>query len=188
MRKTSKIESAGLLGMFFAGCISAPDVVLLDRKTVLEELASGELHPLENDLREEALVPRGVDYTRAELRESGADVSEGTLSSIVEIYAMLRTDAELVDELLVLRCVGESLDGQLVETPTTCSRRVNATRTSAMVQRANRARRQLWRYLEETRPDADPAALRASWRTQHLETVVCGAQLETERGWEVKRC
>jgi hypothetical protein len=188
MRKTSKIASAGLLGMFFAGCISAPDVVLLDRKTVLEELASGELHPLENDLREEALVPRGVDYTRAELREAGADVSEGTLSSIVEIYAMLRTDAELVDELLVLRCVGESLDGQLVETPTTCSRRVNATRTSAMVQRANRARRQLWRYLEETRPDADPAALRASWRTQHLETVVCGAQLETERGWEVKRC
>lgn len=181
-------HSLALCLALVSGCISAPDVVLLDRKTVLEELASGELHPLQNDLREEALVPRGVDYTRAELREAGADVSDGTLSSIVEVHAMLRTDAELIDELLILRCVGEARDGELIETPATCSRRVNASRTSAMVQRANRARRQLWRYLHERRPDADLEALRATWRTHHLETVVCGGQVETERGWEVKRC
>lgn len=176
------------LACLLGACISAPDVVLLDRKTVLEELASGELQPLENDLREEAALPRGVDFTRAELRGAGADVADDTLSSIVDVYAMLRTDAEVVDELLLLHCVGESLGGELVETPVTCSRRLSERRTSAMIQRVNRARRQLWRHLEERRPDADPAELRARWRSRHLDSVICGGQVETESGWEAKRC
>ena len=169
-------------------CISAPDVVLLDRKTVLEELASGELEPLENALREEAALPRGVDFTRAELRRSGADVADDALGTLVDVHAMLRTDADVIDELLLLHCVGEAASGELVETPATCSRRLSERRTSAMVQRVNRARRQLWRHLEERRPDADPAELRARWRERHLDGVVCGGQIETESGWEAKRC
>ncbi|MBX3246664.1 MAG: DUF1318 domain-containing protein [Myxococcales bacterium] len=170
------------------GCISAPDVVLLDRKTVLEELASGELHPLENDLRDEAIVPRGVDFTRAQLREAGADTSAGTLSRVVQIHALLRTETEYLDELLVMRCVGEGRTGLLVETPRSCTTRVSQTRTSAAVQRVNRARRQLWRYLREQRPGVSEEEIRGTWRRHHLASVVCGGQIETEGGWEVKRC
>src|SRR5690606_5706922 len=84
-RMIQRLLSASIVCLVGA-CISAPDVVLLDRKTVLEELASGELGPLENDLREEAALPRGVDFTRAELRSAGADVADDTLSSIVDVY------------------------------------------------------------------------------------------------------
>lgn len=170
------------------GCISAPDVVLLDRKTVLEELASGELHPLENDLRDEAIVPRGVDFTRAQLRGAGADTSAGTLSQVVRIHALLRTEAEYLDELLVLRCVGEGRAGLLVETPRSCTTRVSQTRTSAAVQRVNRARRQLWRYLREQRPGASEQDVRSTWRQHHLASVVCGGQVESDAGWEIKGC
>ncbi|MCB9614780.1 MAG: DUF1318 domain-containing protein [Sandaracinus sp.] len=184
----SRLALAWVLVALVSGCISAPDVVLLDRKTVLEELASGELEPLENALREEAALPRGVDFTRAELRESGADVADDSLGTIVDVYASLRSDAEIIDELLLLHCVGEAQSGELVETPATCSRRLAERRTSAMVQRVNRARRQLWRHLEERRPDTEPSLLRARWRERHLEGVICGGQIETDAGWEAKRC
>ena len=92
-------RSALVFAIFASGaCISAPDVVLLDRKTVLEELASGELEPLENALREEAALPRGVDFTRAELRQSGADVADDALGTLVDVHAMLRTDADVIDD------------------------------------------------------------------------------------------
>jgi uncharacterized protein YdbL (DUF1318 family) len=172
-----------------SACISAPDVVLLDRKTVLEEQASGELHPLENDLREAAIVPKGADFTRAQLRESGEDLSRGTLSTVVRIHALVRTDAEYLDDLLVRRCIGEARSGLLVETPRTCAGSVNTGRSSAAVQRVNRARRQLWRYLHEKRPNATEEQVRATWHEHHLASVVCGGQIEAEDGqWKVKRC
>lgn len=177
------------MGMLAASCIRPPDVVLLDRKTVLEEQASGELHALENDLREEALVPRGAEFTRAELESTGTDLSEGTLDSIVRLHGLLRTEAEIVDELLVRRCIGEAASGLLEETTRTCAGRASEGRTSAIVQRVNRARRQLWRYLHEHRPASTEDELRIAWRARHLESVVCGGQIQTAEGeWEVKRC
>lgn len=178
-----------LVGLGSAACIRPPDVVLLDRKTVLEEQASGELHALENDLRESAIVPSGAEFTRAELEDSGADLSEGTLDSIVRLHGLLRTEAEYLDELLTRRCVGEASSGLLVETTDTCSGRMNVERASAAVQRVNRGRRQLWRYLHEQRPASTEDDLRLAWRRNHLESVVCGGQVQREGGeWEVKRC
>jgi hypothetical protein len=171
------------------GCIRAPDVVLLDRKTVLEEQASGELHPLENDLREAAIVPKGEDFTRAQLQEAGADLSRDALGTIVQVHGVLRTDAEFLDDLLVRRCIGEARSGLLVETPRSCAGRASETRTSAAVQRVNRARRQLWSYMHEQRPNVTADEIRSVWRHHHLESVVCGAQIETDAGvWGVKRC
>jgi hypothetical protein len=170
-------------------CIRPPDVMLLDRKTVLEEQASGELHPLENDLREAAIVPRGVELTRAQLREAGADLSDGALGNLVDVHGLLRTDADYLDELLVRRCIGEATSGLLVETPRTCAGRVGEERASAAVQRVNRGRRQLWRHLHERRPDVSERRVRATWRRHHLETVVCGGHIQRDDGeWEVKRC
>lgn len=174
---------------FLCACIRPPDVVMLDRKTVLEEQASGELHPLENDLREAAIVPRGAELTRAQLEEAGADVSDDMISSILQIHGLLRTEAAYLDDLLVRRCVGEAHSGLLVETPRTCSGRVRQGRVSSAVQRVNRGRRQLWRYLHEQRPASSEEELRAIWRRHHLESVVCGGQVQRDDGeWEVKRC
>jgi hypothetical protein len=171
------------------GCIRPPDVVLLDRKTVLEEQASGELYPLENDLREAAIVPKGEDFTRAQLQESGADLSRDTLSRIVAVHGLLRAESEVLDDLLRRRCIGEARSGLLVETPKTCAGRTDEARTSATVQRVNRARRQLWRYIQEqSGPSATDEEVRTIWRRHHLQSVVCGGQIETDGGWEIKPC
>jgi hypothetical protein len=189
MMKRARLPLLVLLASAASGCVHAGDVVLLDRKTVLEEQASGELHPLENDLREAAIVPRGGEFTRAELEEAGADLSEGTLSRVIEVGALVRTEAELIDDLLVRRCVGEGHSGLLVETPRSCLGRTDESRSSAAVQRVNRARRQLWRYLHEKRPEVPEPELRATWRRLHLESVVCGGQVQDEDGkWQIKRC
>jgi hypothetical protein len=174
---------------YATGCIRPPDVVLLDRKTVLEEQASGELYPLENELREAAIVPKGEDFTRAQLQESGADLSRDTLNRIVAIHGLLRAESEVLDDLLVRRCIGEARSGLLVETPRTCAGRANEARTSAAVQRVNRARRQLWRYIQEQGSGATDEEVRATWRRHHLQSVVCGGQIEVEAGaWGVKPC
>jgi hypothetical protein len=189
-RLSSLALLAGLAaGLSTSGCIRPPDVVLLDRKTVLEEQASGELHALENDLREEAIVPRGAELTGAQLQAAGVDLSAGTLHSIVDIHSLMRTESDYLDELLVRRCIGEARTGLLVETPRTCAGRTSEGRTSAAIQRVNRARRQLWRYLHEQRPASSEQAVRVAWRRHHLESVVCGGQIESDSGqWEVKRC
>lgn len=172
-----------------SACIRPPDVVLLDRKTVLEEQASGELHALENELREEVIVPRGADFTRGQLRAAGADLSRGSLSTVVQVHSLVRSEAEFLDDLLVRRCVGEGVSGLLVETPRTCAGRTSAARVSASVQRVNRARRQLWRYLQALRPGATEEEIRETWRRHHLSTVACDAQIQSLDGsWETKRC
>jgi uncharacterized protein YdbL (DUF1318 family) len=191
MRFPPRIQNAAacLLTSVELACIRAPDVVMVDRKTVLEEQASGELHPLENDLREAAIVPKGVDFTRAQLEQSGADLSQDALSTIVQIHGLLQTEAEFLDDLLVRRCVGEARTGLLVETPRTCAGRTNSARTTAAVERVNRARRQLFRYLQEQRPGASEEEVRTLWRRHHLESVVCGGQVQSAQAeWELKRC
>ncbi|HRQ04434.1 MAG TPA: DUF1318 domain-containing protein [Nitrosomonas halophila] len=171
------------------GCITPPDVVMLDRKTVLEEQASGELYALENELRELVLLPKGVDYTRGQLSDAGADLSRTSLSVISEVHTLLRLDSEFLDDLLVRRCVGEARSGLIVETTATCAGRTAARRISATVQRVNRARRQLWEWMHSQQPDRSLDEIRNSWRQHHLAAVVCGGQIEDEDGaWMVKQC
>jgi hypothetical protein len=182
--------AALLWTLLLTGCsIQAPDLVLLDRKTVLEEQASGELLPLEDALREAAIVPQGSYFTRGQLEEAGADLSHDALGRLTQIYQAPVTESEYLDNLLVQRCIGEARSGLLVETANTCTGRTNASRTSAAVQRTNRSRKQLWRYLQERHPEATEAQIRHLWRQRHLSAVVCGGQIQDENGgWERKQC
>jgi uncharacterized protein YdbL (DUF1318 family) len=181
---------AALVVAVYSGCISAPEVVLVDRKTLLEEQAGGELVALENELREEVLHAEAAPFTRQHLRnDAGADLSDDTLGTIVSVHALITTDAEVVDDLLRRRCVGEAVSGLLVATPARCAGRTIAARTSAIVQRVNRGRRQLWQYLHEQQPDVSEPALRERWRQHHADTIVCGGQVQRpDLTWQVKAC
>lgn len=190
--RDASVGQAGIVAagtLLLGACISAPDVVMLDRKTVLEEQASGELLPLANALREAAIVPKGVPFTRGQLEEAGVDLSHDALGQLVQLQHPPQSELEYLDSLLVRRCIGEARSGLLVETPETCSGDQTAIRTSAAIQRVNRSRKQLWRYLYERKPAERQETIRRLWRQRHLSTVVCGGQIQDDDGhWSVKAC
>ncbi len=188
MSRGAMMVASGIL-MSVSACISAPDVVMLDRKTVLEEQASGELLPLVNALRESAIVPKGVHVTRGQLEEAGVDMSHDALGQLVELQQLPVSELDYLDNLLVRRCIGEARSGLLVETPDACTEGPATIRTSAAIQRVNRSRKQLWRYLHERKPGEPQETVRALWRQRHVTTVVCGGQIQDEEGrWHVKEC
>lgn len=170
-------------------CIKAPDVVMVDRQTMLEEQLTGELQPLDDLLRELALVPTVQDFTRGQLEASGVDLQDDTLTQVTRVHAVILSELERIDDLLIRRCVGEGRSGLLEETPGTCSGRHNATRTSASVHRVNRARKQLWQHLRDQEPATPPDVLQTRWRAAHVKTVVCGGQVQNDAGvWELVSC
>jgi hypothetical protein len=178
-----------LLALATSACIKPPDVVMVDRQTMLEEQLSGELEPLDQELREQVLVPTSADFSRGQLEAAGVDLGDDTLSQVTRVHAVLMSELEILDDLLVRRCVGEARTGLLEETPATCNGRHTAQRTTAAVHRVNRARRQLWEYLSRASPGRSADDIAKAWRVQHLESVVCGGQVQTDAGaWEVKRC
>ncbi len=178
-----------LLAVSLLACIKAPDVVMVDRQTMLEEQLTGELQPLDNTLRELALVPSAQDFTRGQLEAAGVDLQDDTLRQVTQVHAVILSELELLDDLLIRRCVGEARSGLLEETPATCSGRHNAARTSASVHRVNRARKQLWQHLYDQAPGTSHDVLQARWREAHLKTVVCGGQVQNEAGaWELISC
>lgn len=170
-------------------CIKPPDVVMVDRQTMLEEQLTGELQPLDNALRELALVPTAQDFTRGQLEAAGVDLQDDTLRQVTRVHAVILSELELLDDLLIRRCVGEARSGLLEVTTTTCSGRHNAARTTASVNRVNRARQQLWQHLRDQEPGTSAELLQARWREAHLKTVVCGGQVQRGDGtWELVSC
>jgi hypothetical protein len=112
----------------------------------------------------------------------------------------VRTDA-----LLIKRCLGEALDGTLVLTIDPCTGTLDVPSVDQLVERVNRNRRQLWRWLAaQTRGQgrdkgrdrgSDPGSekaddeVRAAWRKIHLVGLVCGGAYQvTGGGWEIKKC
>ncbi|MCA2980748.1 MAG: DUF1318 domain-containing protein [Myxococcaceae bacterium] len=177
------------LALALSGCIKPPDVVMVDRQTMLEEQVSGELEALDQELREQALVPTSADFSRGQLEAAGVDLGDDTLTQVTRVHAVLVSELELIDELLVRRCLGEATTGLLEETPATCSGRHTAQHTTASVHRVNRARRQLWDFLARKGAPGTLDDVARAWRREHLEGVVCGAQVQAASGaWEVKRC
>ncbi len=170
-----------------AGCVKAPDTVyLVDRKTVLEHQAGGELTALENDLNDSAIQPRCEPFTPGELEAAG--VSSGVLT-VASLYAVTRSDSDRIDDLLVRRCIGEAADGLLEETPATCAGTVDEEALTRLVQRENRNRRQVWAYIQRQRPGVGEEEVRKVWRKNHLLQVVCGGQIQRDDGtWTIKRC
>lgn len=168
-----------------AGCIRAPAVVIVDRKTAVEQQASGSFRGLEEELEQAGLLPRAAPLTAAQLaaagvRRDGIEAGEQDDDG---------NDAVRADALLVKRCLGEALDGTLVLTLEPCTGTVDVPQVGRMVERVNRERRQLWRWLATKAPGKTADEVRAAWREVHTAGLVCGGQLQVAGGaWEVKRC
>ncbi len=171
-----------LLLPFSLACIPAPEFVVVDRATVLEEQAGGSFPELEEKLARAAIVPHPVPLTPAQLEALGI-----AAPPIVERTGM--TDADRVDGLLAQHCWGEARDGFIVATPKACHGAVDRREAVLLVERVNRARAELWRWLHEERPEVSEAALRHLWVKLHAEGVICGGWIQRDDGgWEAKRC
>jgi hypothetical protein len=164
-----------------AGCIKAPDIILVDHATALEQQAAGSYARLESQLATAGLAARPTPLSREQLDAAGID--HPPLVDDVE-----ETEADRIDVLLKEKCLGEALDGTLVETADRCGL-PDQEGVPALVERANRNRVQLWQSLQALRPKASTAEVRRAWRQLHLQAVVCGGQVQRADGkWEPKAC
>jgi hypothetical protein len=163
-----------------AGCIRAPEIVVIDRATALEREAAGAWPHLEGELERAGTAARPVPLTREQLEAVGLE------RPVVEEAE--GSDAERVDALLRARCVGEALDGTLVETRERCTIK-EVPHLGALVERNNRDRAQVWEWLRVERPARSLEEVRRAWRAVHLRGVVCGGQVQRADGsWEAKAC
>ncbi|MBL8951036.1 MAG: DUF1318 domain-containing protein [Myxococcaceae bacterium] len=165
---------------FVAACITAPEIVMVDRATALEEQASGSFDELEQRLYRAGMTPAPVPLTPNQLETLG--VKPQPLAENLDA-----TPADRLDDLLRRHCVGEALDGLLTETKE--CRRGLKPEDQVIVDRANKARQALWRWMKERQPQAPEDALRDAWRKKHLDGVVCGGWVQADDGtWGDKKC
>lgn len=173
------------LSLVTGGCVSAPSVVIVDRKTALEQQASGSFKSLEEELEQEGAQPRPAPLTSAQLAAAGVEGDAAADDQALEGGA----DATLTDALLVQKCIGEASDGLLALTLEQCTGTLDVPLVNRMIERVNRERRQRWRWIGERAPGKRPEEVRDAWRTVHLTGLVCGGHLQLPSGaWEVKRC
>jgi hypothetical protein len=165
-----------------AACFKPPEIVMVDRATALEQQAAGSFDELELKLDRAGIEPRPVPLTPEQLEALGihpAPLVDGTNL----------TDADRLDELLAQHCVGEGKDGLLVATHDACKGAADPDLITALVERINRARRQLWVWMHEQRPGTSVAELQRAWREAHARGVVCGGWVEGGDGkWQAKSC
>ena len=170
----------GVAGL--AGCFKPPEIVMVDRATALEQQAAGSFDDLERTLDRAAIEPRPVPLTPEQLEALG--IRPAPLVDESDL-----TDADRLDGLLAQHCVGEGKDGLIVETREACKGGADAEEVQTLLERVNRARRQLWRWMHEQRTDVPEADLRRTWRENHLRNVVCGGWIEGADGkWLGKSC
>jgi hypothetical protein len=163
-----------------AGCIKAPQIVVLDRATTLEREAAGDFPKLEFQLLRGGTQPRPAPLTREQLEAAGH------ARPIVE--QVDHSDAERIDELLKISCVGEALDGSLVETRDRCTVK-EVPHLGMLLEKANRDRMQIWEWLRRQRPERSLTQVRRAWHDTHVAAIICGGQLQRDDGgWEAKKC
>jgi hypothetical protein len=179
-RVLALVVVAALPGL--AGCFKPPEIVMVDRATALEQQASGSFDDLERNLDRAALEPRPVPLTPEQLEALG--IRPAPLVDESDL-----TDADRLDGLLAQHCVGEGKDGLIVDTRDTCKGAADAEEVQTLVERVNRARRQLWRWMHEQRADISEAELQRAWRDNHVRNVICGGWIEGSDGkWQGKSC
>ncbi|MGO9833591.1 MAG: hypothetical protein ACLP1X_05190 [Polyangiaceae bacterium] len=77
----------------------------------------------------------------------------------------------------------------MVDTRAACKGGADAEAVQTLVERVNRARRQLWRWMHEQRADVSEGDLLRAWRANHVQNVVCGGWIEGSDGkWQGKSC
>ena len=171
-----------LLVLATAGCIHAPQIVVVDRATALEQQAAGSFVELEKKLARTVAAPQPVALTPDQLDAMGLKAQP--LVDKTEL-----TDADRVDGLLRQRCMGEGNDGTLADTFESCVGAADRGEVQALAERVNGARRQLWRWMRERKPEMPMDELRRAWREAHLKGVVCGGWVQGADGkWEAKKC
>jgi len=164
------------------GCIRAPEIVMVDRGTALEQQAAGSFDDLERKASRKSIEARPVPLTPKQFEALG--IKPMPLTDTSE-----QTDADRVDGLLVQHCIGEGRDGLLVDTHAACVGAADRAEALELIETVNQARLQLWRWMHEQRKDASLDDLRRTWRAVHVRNVVCGGWVEGEPGkWESKRC
>jgi hypothetical protein len=169
-----------LLCLLAGGCIKAPSIVVLDRATTLEREAAGEFPKLELQLLRAGTKPQPAALTREQLEEAGY-----ARPIVAEVD---RSDAERIDELLKISCIGEASNGALVDTRERCTVK-EVPRVGMLLEKANRDRMQLWEWLRTKRPTHTLNDVRRAWHEAHLRAVVCGGQVQRDDGgWESKKC
>jgi hypothetical protein len=166
----------------------APNVVVVDQKTALEQQAAGGYPALENDLEQAGMAPAPEPFTREELAGGRQRGGSAALGEIAELYAKSETDAEAIDRLLMQRCIGEAVSGLLEPRPSECVGTTDATEMARLLGRENLHRRQLWQLMASERK-VGVERVQPVWRELHLEQVVCGGLVETGGGsWGPKSC
>lgn len=176
----------GLAALTLA-CVRAPNIVVMDSKTVLEEQAAGEFHALENDLAHAQISPRGEPIVREQLASKSQ--KDSALGEVAQLYARLESDADWVDRMLVAQCIGEAQSGLLQPTPDRCQVAADSAETSRILGRSNLDRRQLWRLIQKKRSKVSMQRISAEWRKVHLQRVVCGGLVQTgPKVWAKKEC
>ena len=164
------------------GCIKPPEIVMVDRATALEQQAGGSFAELEKKLARAAVAPRPVPLTPDQLEAPG-------IAPAPPVDQTEMTDADRVDDMLGRHCIGEGRKGLLVDTSDVCHGAVDHDEVVKLVDRVNRARGQLWRWMHEQRPELSVEELRSRWRKAHATGVVCGGWMEGDDGkWEAKSC
>lgn len=186
MRPLPVISMACAVAVALAGCVSAPDVVLVDRATALEEQAAGSYQDLERRLARAGINPTPIPFTPNQLEDLG-------MQPPALVDRLDQTPADRVDELLRRHCIGEGNEGLLVDTRRLCKAGRMTADDAALVQRVNRARQQLWAWMREqkerTQPPLSEDELRRRWQRVHAEGLVCGARLQAADGsWGEKAC
>ena len=180
----SRVFALALIVALFpiAACFKPPEIVMVDRATALEQQASGSFDNLERELDRAGIEPQPVPLTSDQLEALG--IRPTPLVDESEL-----TDADRLDALLEQHCIGEGRDGLLVDTHGVYKGAADADEARVLLERANGARRQLWRWMHEQRPDVAADDLRRAWREKHLRSVGCGAWVEASDGtWGAKSC
>jgi hypothetical protein len=164
------------------GCIKAPEIVMVDRATALEQQAGGSFPEIEKKLARASVSSRPVPLTPDQLESLGM-----TPAPIADEHET--TDADRVDDLLERHCIGEGNEGLLAETSDACRGAVDREEVTKLVDRVNRSRTQLWRWMHDQKPDAPLEDLRKRWRATHAAGVTCGAWVQGDDGkWGAKPC
>jgi hypothetical protein len=173
---------AALLVAGATGCLKAPSIVVVDRGTALEQQASGSFDDVERRLSRAAATPRPAPLT-PEQREALGLQRPGAVGGTH------LTEADEVDLLLVRHCIGEGADGLLVHTPDACRGVPDPDAIMHAIDSVNRARRQLWRFMNTAREDASLDDVRRAWHEIHVAGVVCGGWIQADDGtWRAKSC
>ena len=176
------------LVLALGGCIKAPDVVLVDRHSLLEEQAAARLPAAESRLAQAAVSPGPAPLTSGELARSGWHTPAGH-DAIAALYPGWLDDDAALEQLLVRHCIGEAKDGVLVATPAACAGALDAADVGRRLEKANRSRRQVWLYLQTQRPRAGDDEVRRSWRRQRQVALACGGWWQRDDAvWEAKAC